>query len=853
MALPAFRSASAKAAGTGAVTPALPASMAANDIVLLVASTIAGGSISITAVGSIATWTPITGSPVDVTAGEKLYVWWGRWASGTTGPTVTPGSDHCIAGTVAYSGCITDATVINQQATGSETTSDQSFSFATGVSSTVKDCLCIGICTSGEDSNTGQVPVMANTSLAALASRLNIQTNSGGGGGFGLSEGTLAVAGSMGTWTCTIGVSSAKAYLTLALRPPNDTTSQTTTGKARVQITSKGRPTWAAKTAAEANSWKSVCWSPELRLFVAVAITGTHRVMTSTDGTNWSAVTAAEANTWNSVCWSPALGIFVAVSSDGTHRVMTSSDGSSWNFQTEAEANPWKSVCWSPSLGLFVAVASSGTNRVMTSANGSSWSPQSDSAGHGAWASVCWSPDLSLFVAVSASGTDLIMTSANGTAWTARTSPVSISWVSVCWSPELGLFCAIASGTDLMTSANGTAWTARTGPSGTYNGIAWSPEMGLFVGVSQSASGIITYSDNGTKWLSQTAPEANAFNSVCWSPDLRIFVAVASSGTSRVMINPELLIGRARIQVTTTKTTTGKANIAAGNTTTTRTQPGKARIQVSTTRTQTGKAAVQSTTTRTQPGKSRVQIRSSATETGRARVQVTTTKTTIGKATVQATTSRTQTGKARIRVTASQTTTGRARVQVTTTRTQPGKAQVRVTTTRTIQGRARIGLVTSQTTTGKAFVESPTHDQTIQGRARVQKSVTKNQTGTARISSAGGETAGRPPFWTPLIPHGWPWRKGEQKPEVQPRHDNAVVGTLSATAELGTVTVSGEATVTTGPALAANVVPVLVRARGDCNAVLHPVALAASIGSGVEVRAVRNPTDEQLAMILLNL
>jgi hypothetical protein len=189
MALPVFRSASAKAAGSGAVTPDLPASMSANDIVILVATTIAGGSISITNAGSVTTWNAVTGSPQDVTGGEKLYVWWGRFASGTTGPTVTPGGDHCCAATLAYSGCITDGTVINNQTVGSETTNDDSFSFATGISTTVKECMCLGICTSGVDSNTGQVPVMANTSLSALASRLNICTNQGGGGGFGVSEG----------------------------------------------------------------------------------------------------------------------------------------------------------------------------------------------------------------------------------------------------------------------------------------------------------------------------------------------------------------------------------------------------------------------------------------------------------------------------------------------------------------------------------------------------------------------------------------------------------------------------------------------------------------------------------------
>src|SRR6266496_1089480 len=181
MAIPIFRAASAKAAGTGAVTPALPAGMSANDIVILCATTIAGGSISITANGSIGTWTAITGSPIDVTSGEKLYVWWGRWSSGSTGPTVTPGSDHCCAGTAAWSGCITDSTVINNQATGTEVTSDTSFSFATGISTTVANTLCLCICTSGVSSNTGQVPVMTNSSLASLASRLNINTNSGGG------------------------------------------------------------------------------------------------------------------------------------------------------------------------------------------------------------------------------------------------------------------------------------------------------------------------------------------------------------------------------------------------------------------------------------------------------------------------------------------------------------------------------------------------------------------------------------------------------------------------------------------------------------------------------------------------
>ena len=159
-------------------------------------------------------------------------------------------------------------------------------------------------------------------------------------------------------------------------------------------------------TSAADNEWRSVCWSSELRLFVAVADTGSgNRVMTSPDGITWTARTSAADNVWYSVCWSPELSLFVAVASSGTgDRVMTSPDGITWTARTSAADNNWVGVCWSPELSLFVAVASSGTgNRVMTSPNGITWTART-SAVDNVWRSVCWSPELSLFVAVALSG-----------------------------------------------------------------------------------------------------------------------------------------------------------------------------------------------------------------------------------------------------------------------------------------------------------------------------------------------------------------------------------------------------------------------------------------------------------------
>ena len=86
-------------------------------------------------------------------------------------------------------------------------------------------------------------------------------------------------------------------------------------------------------------------------------------------GTSWTLRASAADNQWLSVCWSPELTLFVAVAQTGTgNRVMTSPDGVAWTSRTSAADNSWRAVCWAPELSLFVAVANSGTgNRVMTS------------------------------------------------------------------------------------------------------------------------------------------------------------------------------------------------------------------------------------------------------------------------------------------------------------------------------------------------------------------------------------------------------------------------------------------------------------------------------------------------------
>jgi hypothetical protein len=303
--------------------------------------------------------------------------------------------------------------------------------------------------------------------------------------------------------------------------------------------------TWNVRTAAANNNWRSICWSAELGIFVAVSDDGSgNRVMTSPDGINWTSQTSAANNDWRYVVWSPELGIFVAVSFDGSgNRVMTSSDGITWTSQTSAVDNNWLGLCWSPELSLFVAVADSGgTDRVMTSSNGINWfsqtTPNQD------FTSVCWSPELGLFVAVARSGTgNRVMTSPDGINWTSRITPVDNNWRSVCWSPELGLFVAVpqqGGGSVVMTSTDGINWILR--PSSTADEswfqVIWAAELGLFVAVATTGgSDRIMTSPDGINWTLRPSG-FGIWSSICWSPELGILVAVAfgvASGTTRVI------------------------------------------------------------------------------------------------------------------------------------------------------------------------------------------------------------------------------------------------------------------------------------------------------------------------------
>lgn len=304
--------------------------------------------------------------------------------------------------------------------------------------------------------------------------------------------------------------------------------------------------TWAAYSAAEANFWTGLAYSPSLERYVAVSSSGTNRVMTSDDGgETWTARSASAANTWNDVCWADSLGLFVAISNDGTNRVMTSPTGVTWTAQTSV-AGAWQSICWSEDQGRLVAVANSGTTRVMVSDDGETWTGHSAAAAN-AWHDVIWADGISKYVAVSTDGTNRVMTSDDGETWVAKTAAAANAWYAVAWSYDLSRLCAVGiSGANrVMTSDDaGETWTARTASAAEqWKDIVWVEEWQLFLAVGLSTANTM-FSPDGVTWTTIVSAESSGWQAVVWAPEFLSCCTVSATGTNRVqVIGSEFVVG----------------------------------------------------------------------------------------------------------------------------------------------------------------------------------------------------------------------------------------------------------------------------------------------------------------------
>lgn len=154
------------------------------------------------------------------------------------------------------------------------------------------------------------------------------------------------------------------------------------------------------------------------------------RVAYSTDsGSTWSTTTCPSGE-WMSVARSPTRGLFVAVANSGTWRVMTSPDGITWTGRTMPSPGSWRDVVWDGAR--FVAVSYSG--QIALSTDGITWTIPTVLGG---WqlTGVAAAPASAALCAES--GGARLALSADGITWNAPTSPVTDTWHDIAgtWVP----------------------------------------------------------------------------------------------------------------------------------------------------------------------------------------------------------------------------------------------------------------------------------------------------------------------------------------------------------------------------------------------------------------------------------
>lgn len=219
MAFPTYVGAGAGNHDVGAIALALPASLAADDVLLLWLET-ANEAITIPTPNG-GTWTEVTNSPqgtgtAGATTATRLTVFWSRY-NGTQGnPTTSDSGDHQVGQITAYRGVKTTGDPWNITS-GNTNTSSTTVSI-TGATTSVADCLIVlglALADDGTDLNGS----WTNADLANITTRTNMLTATGNDGRVISATAEKATAGAYGATTNTINLAVVKGCMTIALEP----------------------------------------------------------------------------------------------------------------------------------------------------------------------------------------------------------------------------------------------------------------------------------------------------------------------------------------------------------------------------------------------------------------------------------------------------------------------------------------------------------------------------------------------------------------------------------------------------------------------------------------------------------
>lgn len=214
--MPSVVNVGAVASGAASITPAFPASIVANDILIGV-----GECEGVTAPGTYTPpsgWAHITGSPVQQSTNTRLTVIWLRYTGSETAQSWGDSGDHNLGRIIAVRGCPTTGNPWDVVASSVEAASDTSVTWP-GVTTTVTNTLILEILAGSSDvASTTWLGALTNGAYSGITERMDNAITTGNGGGIGCVSADMASAGATGASTATLSTAGFKAHMTLALK-----------------------------------------------------------------------------------------------------------------------------------------------------------------------------------------------------------------------------------------------------------------------------------------------------------------------------------------------------------------------------------------------------------------------------------------------------------------------------------------------------------------------------------------------------------------------------------------------------------------------------------------------------------
>jgi hypothetical protein len=208
------------AASASAITPAFPASLAVDDVLLGIGESVGGANFPSIATNGFAhvssDATPV--SPVVQGVNTQLSVVWRRYDGVVTAHAWGDSGDHNIGRYIAVRGCPTTGNPWHVVAVASSATSSTAASWP-GLTTTVDDCLILEILATGADISTAQIASITNGAYTSITEQMDNATALGGGGVIICYSATKATAGATGSSTGTLTTAATKAYMTIAFAP----------------------------------------------------------------------------------------------------------------------------------------------------------------------------------------------------------------------------------------------------------------------------------------------------------------------------------------------------------------------------------------------------------------------------------------------------------------------------------------------------------------------------------------------------------------------------------------------------------------------------------------------------------